>query len=179
MVMQADATGRSLTRTEISALSPRSTYKPTKLSDYLIPATLGLGTGLRTGSQLLAGFEYSRVGKFNAEQIQNQIRELGVSSILNMRQFSRQAVKLEGQQRTVIATTNLAFSGSLVDVMTDTQTQIELQRLEMQRQTDLKIQALQTQRQLTEREARVQTRGAYLSAFSEAATGIAGLLERL
>ncbi len=154
----------------------KSAKKTTSLNDFLIPSVLGLGTGLRTSAQLLAGFEADRVAKFNISQLENEISQLGVSTELKLSQFARQAVKLEGQQRTAVATSGFAFSGSVVDVMMDTQIQLELQRLDIQRQSDLQRQALQSQQTLTARKAKSAKTASYIGAGVEAATGIAGLL---
>ena len=150
--------------------------KPKTLTDFLIPSTLGLGIGLRTSSHILAGFEAKNIGKFNINQIEKEIRDLGISTELGLKQFSRQAAKLEGQQQVAIATTGFAASGSLVDLMTDTQTQIELQRIEKRRTAAAQEAALRTRQDLIRRETRQRQLGSFITAGAEAAGGITQLL---
>ncbi len=157
--------------------APKATT--TDYSSFLIPSFLGLGTGLRTGAQVLAGFESVQVGKFNVSQIKNEIAQLGVNTELGLSQFARQAIKLEGKQKTAIATSGLAYSGSMVDLMAETQAQIELQRIDIQRQSDLQAQALRTKAQLESRKARSASTGSFITAGAEAASGIANILGRL
>ncbi len=149
------------------------------LSDFLLPTSLGLNTGLRTGAHILAGFEATRVADFNVSQIDNEIKQLGLFSELDLNQFNRAATKLQGQQKTAIASSGFAFSGSMVDIMADTQAQIELERLSKREVTKAQFQAKRAEQQLQKRKGEQAQLGSFLSAGAEAATGIQSLLEIL
>lgn len=151
----------------------------TNLNDFMIPSTLGMHVGLRTSAQLLAGIEAERVADFNVAQIETEIGQLNLQSDLQLKQFSRAAERLKGQQITAIATSGFTASGSLVDLMADSQAQLELERLYAQEKTKAQIAAKRTEQELTRRKADAAKLGSYLGAGSELSGGIFTILEKL
>lgn len=151
--------------------------KNKELRDYLIPGLKGLGTGLRVGSSIAAGIESREVGQFNIKQLDREASNLGLSKGITLKQMDRAAKRLEGQQQTTIATSGLAVSGSLVDLMADTAAQLKLEKSMQAERFEQQRQSLEAEKQLTKRETAAAERGAYFSAATKLGEGLYSLLK--
>jgi hypothetical protein len=147
------------------------------LKDFLIPGLKGLGTGLRFGSEIATGMETRAVGKFNVKQADRELKELGVSRIMSAKQMERYASAFKGTQQTVVATSGLAMSGSLVDMMADTAAQLKLQQSMQDQSFETQRAGIEQEKALTKRAARAGEMGAYFRATTKLGEGVYNLLK--
>lgn len=152
--------------------------KKKKLNNFIIPSVIGLGTGLRAGSAIVAGQEAMDAYRYNASAIDAEIKTLGFANEINTKQINKQIKQLQGQQITTAATSGLAVSGSIVDIMADTAAQAALQNLISKRETEAQRIRLKKEQEFTKFQAKQARTGSYFEAFGELAAGTERLLNR-
>lgn len=149
-----------------------------KLSSYIIPSVLGIGTGLRAASAIVAGQSAVDASRYNANAIDQEIKNLGFASDISKKQLDRQLRQLEGEQVTAVGTSGLAMSGSVVDVMADSAAQGKLQELLQTRQVQEQQAALRREKDIGEWKAKQKQKGSYFEAFGTLGSGIVKIMER-
>jgi hypothetical protein len=137
------------------------------LRNFLIPGLKSLGAGLRFGSEIAAGLESRAVGKFNVEQANRELKQLGVTRTLSANQLQRYANAFKGEQQTVVATSGLAISGSIVDMMADTAAQLKLQQSIQESNFAAQRGSMEQEKALGKRAARANEFGSYFRAATK------------
>lgn len=156
----------------------KTSGKNKALSNFIIPSVLGLGTGLRAGSAIVAGQSAVSAARYNSKAINEEIANLGFSAEISQRQYERQVRMLQGQQTTAVSTSGLAMSGSIVDLLADSAAQAKLQELYQREAVTAKKAQLEREKEIGEFRAKQARKGSYLQAFGELGKGFVNLMER-
>lgn len=151
---------------------------PKTLTDYFIPAFMGLGYGVKAGGDILSGLQTEATAKFNTKQIEQDIRSLGVTKDFSMAAFRRQAKELQSQQEAAVATSGFAMDGSMYNVLIDSASQMALEGVLKEREFALKESQLRAEKRLSKKAAKAKTMSHYLSGVGTLSAGVMSFLER-
>jgi hypothetical protein len=87
-----------------------------------------VGTGTQAYGQYTAGQDYQAASNYNAALQQQRAQAIDVRKGLTDEQFARIYSRLEGESVSAVAGSGYDYSGSFLEVVNDTLTQVELDR---------------------------------------------------